>query len=345
MANPWTIHRVALWGLLALPACTTSRAVLTFREGWQAEQRGDTSKAAKLYAEAASRDGRQVGARLDRIRLLALTPEGQDEARELLDKLAKSEGSDPRVAAFAATWALWKGDVGLAAHRLAAVRPAKADDPEDAGPALAQARLAVLAAQGHWQEAWPLAQSQTPTTASAALRQATIAWNTRHLDAATAWLAQAPVGTARAHLVAWIAAKEGRWRDVEAALAPLEGVDVTPHVMILRARAALARGDAQEASSLAGQAARREPGDAEVTEVWAVTLLSSGQAASARDLLAGLTARGAGWTAWHHLGLALLKLGDPAAATVAFQGAAQRCPTCAGTVKNAAVLQKLGIGP
>jgi hypothetical protein len=333
-----------LVGIALLPACTTSRAVQTWRDGWQAENRGDTGKAARLYAEAGSRDGRQIGARLDRIRLLARGPEGQDEARELLDKLTKSEGSEPRVAAFAAVWALWKGDAALASQRLAAARPPRPEDDDDTHQALASARLALLSAQGKWQQAWPLAEAATPTHATA-LRFATIAWNAGHPEAAPYFLTQAPATPATALLGALVAARAGKWPEVLTRLQALEGADVTTLVLTLRARAALALGDAAKASGLAGEAARRDPGDPEVTELWAVTLLSAGQAGTARDLLSGLTARGAGWTAWHHLGLAMLRLGDPAAATIAFQGAAQRCPTCAGAVRNAAVLQKLGIGP
>ena len=65
----------------------------------------------------------------------------------------------------------------------------------------------------------------------------------------------------------------------------------------------------------------------------------------ARDLLAGLTVRGAGWSAWYNLGLAQLRLGDLPAAAQAFTVAAQRCPTCEPAVKNRDVLAKMGVGP
>lgn len=328
---------------LGLCGCTTSRAVQTYQQGWQAEARGDTGKANRLYLEAIERDSHLFGARLNRIRLLAQAPEGQDEARLLFAKLVKSEPGDPRVAAFASMWALTQADAAQARQRLEAARALRADDPADAGAVLAEARVAVAAAQARWADAWPLAQAQTPTEATA-LRWATVAWNAGHVQAAEAWAHLAPQSGARATILALAAAESGRWRDVDAALADLAGADVTSAVLTLRARAALALGDAAKAVTLAGDAARRNPADGDATELWAVALLQAGQAATARDLLAGLTARGSGWTAWHHLGIAHLRSGDPAAATAAFQVAAQRCPTCAVAVKNAAALTRLGLG-
>ncbi len=335
------LARAYLLVTLALFGCTTSRAVQTYRQGWQAEARGDTGKANRLYLEAIERDGHLFGARLNRIRLLAQAPEGQDEARLLLEKLTKSEPGDPRVAAFAAMWALTKGDAAHARQRLDAARALRPEDPADAAPVLAEARVAVAAAQGRWADAWPLAQARTPTEATA-LRLATVAWNAGHAQVSESWAYLAPESPSRATILALAAVEAGRWREAEAALADLAGDAVTPLVLTLRARAALAQGDAAKAAALAGDAARRNPADAEATELWAVALLQAGRAATARDLLAGLTARGAGWTAWHHLGIAHLRMGDPAAATTAFQAAAQRCPTCAVAVKNAAALARLG---
>lgn len=322
--------------------------MLAWHEGWQAESAGDLATASKRYEEAERRDPRLIGVRLDRLRLLALSPDALADAKDRLDKLLKAEPHDPRVASFAAIWALWQGDAKLAGQRLEAARPVQPDDPADVAPTLAQARAMVAAAQGRWPEAWQLASTGATFGPKDASWRASVAWNAGPLDPGHAetlrLTASLPPGRQKALLQALLAAEQGRWPDVVQALASLQASEVTPLVLVLRARAALAQGDAAQAVGLAAQALQGAPDDMQVQELWAVALLQLGQTSQARDALLALTSQGGGWTAWHHLGVAWLRLGDMPQATASFRMAAQRCPTCAVPARNLAVLARIS-GP
>ena len=171
------IQVLTLGVLLAVTAgCTASRSVDAWRDGWTLEQKGESTLALRKYTDATSRLGKYTGAMLNRIRLMSAVPERRADAQELLDKLVKSEASDARVAAFAAMWALWQGDVALARTRLAA-GALKADDQDDTVAAFHQAQLAVLMAEKQWQSAWREAKAMAPMTPQDHLRMATLAWN------------------------------------------------------------------------------------------------------------------------------------------------------------------------
>ena len=332
----------ALLGLLALsalalPACTTSRATLAWRQAWLQEEKGNTQAALREYDDATARNSKLTGAALNRIRLLALQPDRREEATLALDKVLKVAAGEAEVAAFAAQWALWLGDAKLARQRLDAAKAPAADAPTDVVSAWTGAQCAVLAAEGRWNQA---AQG-APGQGAAALR-AIIAWNAGDATQAAKGLPEMPKGRERALLEALLARERGDWPGVEAALTQADPAERALDFEILRAEAAIQAGDAAKAARSGGDAAQRAPGDARATEVWAVAQLISGQAAAARDLLAALTVRGAGWSAWHNLGIAQVKLGDLPAASLAFAQAAQRCPSCAAPVRNRDALQRLG---
>ncbi len=334
----------ALAVLAGSVGCTSSRATEGWRDGWVLEQKGETTLALRKYTEATSRLGKYPGALLNRIRLLAAVPERRADAQELLDKLVKSDPADARVAAFSALWALSQGEVGLARSRLNA-GVIKSDDVEDTAAAMRQAEVAVLMAEKQWQAAWAKAKDLAPTTPMDHLRMATLAWNVGEVARAQALVAAALEGKEKALLQALLAAHAGDWQQTQQRLALLEGDAVTPLVQALRAQAALHANPPDLAAALrdASEAARRDPADPLVTETWAEAQLVAKQPQLARDLLASLTVRGAGWSAWYNLGLAQLRLGDLPAAAQAFTVAAQRCPTCASAVKNRDVLAKLGV--
>ena len=329
----------------SLSACTATRSVDAWRDGWTLEQRGESTLALRKYADATSRLGKYIGASLNQIRLLAAVPERRPDAQALLDKLVKSDPTDARVAAFSATWALWQGDVPLARTRVAAAVP-RNDDAEDSVAALRQAELAVLVAEKQWQAAWEKQRNLLPKTAQERLRMAVVAWNVGEWQRASELVADGLDCKEKSLLQALLAARAGQWPQTHKALERLEGSAVTPLVLALRAQAALHATPPDMAAALrdAGDAARRDPADPLVTEVWAESQLVAKQPQLARDLLAGLTVRGAGWSAWYNLGLAQLELGDLNAAAQAFTVAAQRCPTCQSAVKNRDVLAKMGVG-
>ena len=339
--------QLAIWtALVWTVGCTSSRSVDAWRDGWALEQKGETALALRKYTDATSRLGKYPGAMLNRIRLMAAVPERRADAQELLDKLLKSDATDARVAAFGATWALWQGDVTLARNRLTA-GVLKKDDPEEVVLALRQAELAVLMAEKQWQAAWQAAKQQAPRTPEEHLRMAVLAWNVGEWATARELVSQALECKDKWLLQSLLAARAGQWPQAQQFVARLEGDAVTPLVLALRAQAAMHADPPAMATALsdAAEAARRDPADPLVTEVWAEAQLVAKQPQLARDLLAGLTVRGAGWSAWYNLGLAQLRLGDLPAAAQAFTVAAQRCPTCDPAVKNRDVLAKMGVGP
>ncbi len=338
-------RKFALCALIASSSgCTSSRAIEAWRDGWVQEQKGATTPALRKYVDATSRLGKYPGAMLNRIRLLAAVPERRGEAQELLDKLVKSDPTDPRVASFSAMWALSQGEVPLARNRVNA-GVLKPDDLDDTVAAMRQAELAVLMAEKQWEAAWQRAKDLAPSTPQDSLRVATLAWNVGEFGRAEQLVGPALDCKEKWLLQALLAARAGQWRDAGQRLAQLEGDAVTPLVQALRAEAALHAEPPDLAVALrdAAEAARRDPADALVTEVWGTAQLVAKQPGLARDLLASLTVRGAGWSAWYNLGLAQLRLGDLPAAAQAFTIAAQRCPTCASPVKNRDVLAKLGL--
>lgn len=336
---------LAFVALGATTACTSTRAVDRWRDGWALEQKKEPQLALRQYMDATSRLGKYNGVMLNQIRLMSAVPERRPDAQALLDKLVKSDPSDARVAAFSAMWSLWQGDVPLARARLAA-GVLKADDAVDTVAAMRQAELAVLMAEKKWQAAWQIAKDVTPNTPQDHLRMATLAWNAQEWTKAATWLSPALECPEKWLLQALMAARAGHWPEAQRVLARLEGDAVTPLVLALRAQAALHATPPDLAMGLrdAAEAAKRDPADALVTEVWAEAQLYTKQPQLARDLLAALTVRGAGWSAWHNLGLAQLSLGDLPAAAQAFAMAAQRCPDCRPAVQNRDVLAKMGVG-
>ncbi len=335
------VRGAALLGLALVTACTSSRAEILWREGWVQENKGDLSAAARRYEESASRDGRQVGARLNQIRLLLVTPEGKADGQELLDKLLKSHASEPNVAAFAATWALSQGQLPQAQQRLGAMRPLKSSDEATTQNAVHIAQLRVACAEGAWPKAWDLAQDSSPTATDAILR-ATAAYETGHLDEAIQLLAVSPDNQERRILQVLIATRQGQPDATLEALGRVPPGAMTPVLLAAKAQAYLALHRPAEAVGLAADAARQQSDRSDYSELWAVALLESGQAAPARDILAGWTVRGGGWTVWYHLGLAYLRLGDGQQSAAAFAGAAARCPTCAPVQQNLAALKRMG---
>jgi tetratricopeptide (TPR) repeat protein len=327
--------------LFVASACTTSRAVVAWHDGWQAEQAGDPAKAAKRYEDATARNPKLFGAGLNRVRVLAQQPDRRKETEEALDKVLKAHGREPEVAAFAAQMALVDGDVKLARQRLDGSRPLAAGDGEQVRGVVAAATIALAAAEGKFGvAAAELAKVPTGTQVAPTLA-ATIAWNRSEPRAATAAIGAAR-GTQAAVLRALIARQEGRWTDVTAALGGIEGDDVNQLVRGLRAEALLRTDRPHDALGIAIEAARRDPADPWLTELWAVALLKSGQAAAARDLLVGLTARDPRWSPWHHLGLTYTITGDLPAAARSFAAAAARCPECAAPAKNRDALASVG---
>ncbi len=332
--------------VLVAVGCTSSRSIDAWRDGWALEQKGENTLALRKYTDATSRLGKYPGAMLNRVRLMAAVPERRADAQELLDKLVKSEPANPRVVAFATMWALWQGDVALARTRFAA-GALKPDDTEDVVSALRQAEIALLMAEKQWQAAWTKAKDAHAVTPQDHLRLATLAWNAGDAARAQELIGSAQACNEKALLEALLAANRNAWPAVQQALAPLEGDAVTPLILALRAQAALHATPPDLAAALrdSGDAARRDPADPLVTEVWAEAQLVAKQPQLARDLLAALTVRGAGWSAWFNLGLAQLRLGDLSAAAQAFTVAAQRCPACEAPAKNRDVLAKMGVGP
>jgi tetratricopeptide (TPR) repeat protein len=326
----------------ATAGCTTSRAVLAWEAGAKAETAGKYDTAVLRYGEAAGRNGQLVGAALGRIRVLARLPDRRKEADELLTDLMKKQASHPAVAAFAAYLALVDGDAKLARKRFDAGRALLPEDAPDVAQARQEVEVALLAAEGKAREAHEKALALGEVHPRTGLLRATLAWNAGDAPAATTALALAPDSPQRAVLQALLARGAGDWAVVTAALAKLEGEAVTPLVLALKAEALLSQGESAKALEQAAEAVRRDPTAAYPTEVWAAAQLGAGQAALAKDLLAGLTARGAGWSAWHNLGICQVKLGDLAAASAAFDQALARCPTCEAPRKNREVLKKIG---
>lgn len=328
--------------LSSAAGCTTSRAVISWHEGWQAEAAGELALAEKRYGDAATADKGQAGAACNRVRLMARHPDRQQEAKETLEPLLKAKSAWPEVAAIGALAALKDGDAKLAQQRLAAARALNDGDRPDVRYGLRMAKVSVAAAQGRWREASDAKLlAGLPEEATAArLAAAIAAYNGGELALAGKLLPE-HAGAEAAELRAWLAADRGDWAAVRAALELVAEADRTPRLDALRAWSLVRSGDAPAGLALAADAARRDPEDPVAAQVWAAASLASGQAAQARDVLAGLATRGGGWSVWFNLGLAQLALADPQAALSAFEQAALRCPTCAPATKNRDALRRV----
>ncbi len=323
-------------------ACTTSRAVIAWHDGWQAEAAGDLALAEKRYGEAAAADKGQAGAACNRVRLMARHPDRQQETKEALEPLLKTKSAWPEVAAIGALAALKDGDAKLAQQRLAAARALNDGDRQDVRGGLRMAKVAVAAVQGHWREAsdTKLLAGLPQEATAVRLAAATATYNGGDVALAGKLLPE-QAGAEAAELRAWLAADRGDWAAVRTALEQVPEADRTPRLDALKAWSLVRSGDGAGGLALAADAARRDPDDPVAAQVWATASLSSGQASQARDLLAGLAARGGGWAVWFNLGLAQLVLADPQAALQAFEQSALRCPTCAPATKNRDVLRRV----
>ncbi len=326
---------------LVVSGCTTSRAVLAYRDGFAAENAGEPAKALQKYEDAFERDSALYGAQLNRIRILALQPERRADANLLLDKLLKSAGTDKGVAGFAARMALVAGDVKLARQRLDVAEKTAKSNAMAIG-VWQSAQVAVLAAEGQWRKAWD-AVAALPVDAADDLLMATVAWNAAQPQVAKSRMEHAQPSAERAILQALLARQAQKWPDILVLLKGFEGDQESALVLALRAQAALNSGEKAEALRWAAQAAQKEPSDAFYQELWAVTQISAGQPTQARDVLVGLTARGGGWTVWYNLGIVRVQLGELTEALTAFDTAAQRCPTCLPATRNRDALAKLGL--
>ncbi len=325
---------------LLLYGCTTSTAVLTWHQGWQAEAAGDLEKAERKYQDSFDYDGAMVGAACNRVRLLATHPDRQTQAQELLDKLTKTKAAAPEVAATGALMALHTGKPVVARQRLEAGRKLKNTDAPSVQQAVAAAELAVAAATGHLpapESAVTVAQLPEDATA---LREtaAVLAWN-RGDDATSAQFAQ-PNG----ELAAWLAARQGAWPAVKQRVEALPAAKRSAQSLALLGWARAQTGDLAGAQAASAEAVQRDPVDATVTQIWAAVALLAGQPSVTRDVLAGLVARApaVSWSAWFNLGIAQLRLGDPTAAYAAFDRAAALCPQCKQAVQNRDVVAGLG---
>lgn len=328
--------------LSSAASCTTSRAVVAWHDGWQAEAVGELALAEKRYGDAAAADKGQAGAACNRVRLIARHPDRQQEAKEALEPLIKDKSRWPEVASLGALAALSQGDAKLAQQRLAASRALNDGDRQDVRDGLRMAKVSVAAAQGRWREACDAKLlAALPEEATAArLAAATAAYNGADV-ALAAKLLPDHAGAEAAELRAWLAADRGDWAAVRAALEQLSETERTPRLDALKAWSLVRSGDGPGGLALAADAARRDPDDAVAAQVWATASLAAGQAAQARDVLAGLATRGGGWSVWFDLGLAQLALADPQAALSAFEQAALRCPTCGPATKNRDALRRV----
>ena len=323
--------------------CTTSTAVLTWHEGWQAEQQGDRQRAERKYDDAARYDGNMVGAACNRVRLIAAHPDRQAEAKESLDKLLKTKGATPEVAVIGALAALGEGNVSVARKRLAASRVVKPDDSASVRAAVAVAEVQLRAAEGRWQEA---AEAQLgaalPEEASAARATYALAlWNAGRIDEAAGQIAGA------GELAPWLAGRKADWLAVLRLLEQVPAAKLSAQQQALRAWALAQTGDVAGALGLAAAAAQRDPGQALLAEVWGAVAVAAGEFGLARDVLAGLVARSpaVGWTAWFNLGVAQVQLGELSGARLAFDRAVGLCAECAPAVKNRNALRGLeGLG-
>ena len=313
--------------------------MLTWHQAWQAEAAGDLERAERKYADSFGYDGAMVGAECNRIRLLAAHPDRQALATAALDKLLQHKGAAPEVAVTGVFAAMTDKQPELAAKRLAAARRLTPEDLPGLRGAVAAAQIAVAAGSVQPQEFSAQAAAALPTDATAVHEMAAVlAWNRG--DSATA----ARFAQSSGELAAWLAVQRGDFqRAAQVVLAiPEAARSATAMALLGWARAQL--GDIAGAQAASAAAVARDPLHPVVTQVWAAVALLAGQPTIARDALVGLLARRptAAWAAWFDLGVAQLKLGDPAAAFASFDRAVALCPTCQAAVKNRDLVGKLG---
>ncbi len=350
------LHLVAALLVLAggLSACTTSRAALAWEDGWQAEARGDLKRAGSRYANAYSRNGFLVGAELNRLRLLARVPDKRAAVGQELDRLLAKRGEVAEVAIFGAVWALTEGDAKKAASRLDVVR-AKIGAQRGCSSLRrdfmrADLQVAVAAFR------WPVARrvvaqlgARCGTEAVPAATAALVAWNIGDRDQAAVWLGRAATERRdRGLLPALLALHKGDARRAQALLAKVDQPKLNDLVLVLRAHAALAAGDAVTAERLARRALAANPTSSAPQQLLGVALLRRGDAQRARDLFAGAAAAFKGtppWTLSFDLALAELQLGHLEQARAGFETASRACDkgACEVAGRNYKAMVKLGL--
>lgn len=345
---------VALIALVAgaatlLPACTTSRAVRAWHAAEDARRAGDRAVALRRYEEAYGRDGKLVGAEVDRIALLAQDVGSAAAVESARSKLVEKKAGRVEVQLLGAGLELVAGRHAAALAQLESIGDVALDQAE------AEIGVRGAACGPLRRERWRLlglaalhtGRSAAAKTAAAALREhcrplrgaesAVVAWVAlRAGDQAAAQAAVAeidPADRATAPLRAALALRRG---DPEAASKALRGAE-DGAASLLRAQAALMRSDA--AGAARAVAAARDAGGpaAELAPLEGALALLQGDPRRGRDLLAGAAAQQAGgarWTVLFDLGLCELRLGQLAAAREAFARAATACPTCPAPARN-----------
>ncbi len=370
---------VALLCAAALGGCTTSKAVRHWHSGWQREARGDLSGAAKFYAKAYARDGRLLGAELDRLRLLARQPDQRKAVDTRLKELLKDHPEAVEVQLFAAGWALFGEDSAGALKRLSAVNEvavAKADRKRAelaaesgqiggaAGPASAAARRRQVrraAACGPTRLAWLGLRlrahaaakhfAEAKTAADALTRSCQRGPERYALVLASTYLGLGEARKAR-HMLAMASGKGSaavRALSAEVAFALDEPARVErlvlrrsdPRALALRAWAQWRQGKSRRAFARASRALRRDTKQLLAVEVQAAAALDAGDLELARAVLRGAqTLLGAeSWALSFCAGILAARDGDLDGAAKAFERAAAACPSCAPPRKNLSVLR------
>lgn len=348
--------------LASLPACTTSRAVRRWHDADAALARGERATAILRYEEAYARDGKLVGAEVNRIALLARDPAAARQVRTAHEALAEKKSGVVEVELLGAGLDLLGGDAKLAWTRLQAIAElplAKADRVY--GPADAPCnplRREVLRLRVETALALRQAASAGQAAAELHRRCAKAGDGLRGRESLLIGSAAIGVGDgalARAvaasldagdpagrRLAAALALRDGKGTE---ALRLLEDLDDGPAAM-LRAAAHVQLG--QGADALAALDRVRSAGidERQIAPLEASAALLTGDVRRARDVLAGLVAQNRGtlpWTLAFDLGLAELRLGDLQAAAQAFARAARACPSCTAPKQNLLALRSLGV--
>ena len=333
---------LAVAGLLSgLAGCTTSRAVRAWHAAEKARASGDRELALRRYDEAYGRDGRLVGAEVDRIGLLAGDVGAASAVEAARAALAEKKSGYVEVQLLAAGLELVAGRVAPALAQLERISETALDKAE--------------AALGHKGLACgPLRRERWRLLALAALH----ADRPGVADKATAALAAkcAPLRPAEADLVAIVALRRGdlgaadqagaasptvraalalRARDHARALALLGERSDGPS-LVLRAQAALGIGDVARAGRAIAAARDAGVATSRLVPLEGALALLQGDARRGRDLLAGAVAQSGvpSWTMLFDLGLCELGLGNLAAARDAFARAATACRDCAPARRN-----------
>ena len=336
-------------------ACTTTRAVLAWEKGWQAEAKGEPQTAMARYAEAYGRNDRLVGAELNRIRLLARTPDKHIAASTALDALLKKSGEVPEVAIFGAAWALRDGQPKVAVRRLDAARGGVLKKNPGCPPVMRSFLRADVSAgtqTGAWQAASESIKhlgGRCGAAAVPAAQAALVTWNRGDRAGTARWLARLPAADTSVGLLRALLARLARdHRGAETLLGQVKQPAMQPLVLALRADLALAMGDPARAERLALQALALQPGMLIGEQALGLALLARGDLQRARDLLAGVAARHAvapPWTVNFDLGLVELRLGRLDQARQRFDAAARGCSKgdCLAAARNRDAMLKLGL--